>query len=126
MQIGKSWFLLLLVLTPLLMKSGMFVDYLARYSYYAEVLCENRDKPEMECNGKCALMKNLQEAEPDADSSKPLLPGFANLKEFPAEPATCDALRIPNATNHPALGSPKNSGERIQGYTRIPEHPPAV
>lgn len=35
------------------------VDYLVNYDYFSKVLCENKAKPELQCNGKCALMKQL-------------------------------------------------------------------
>jgi len=31
--------------------------------YIATELCENRDKPELQCNGKCYLSKKLKQAE---------------------------------------------------------------
>ena len=38
-------------------------QFLANQSFIAEELCENQDKPELECNGQCYLMKQLQKAE---------------------------------------------------------------
>lgn len=38
------------------------VDYLVNYDYIAKVLCENKTKPELKCNGKCHLMKQLAKA----------------------------------------------------------------
>lgn len=35
------------------------VDYVVNYNYIVNVLCENKDKPEMHCNGKCHLTKEL-------------------------------------------------------------------
>ncbi|WP_233260724.1 hypothetical protein [Pedobacter sp. HMWF019] len=32
-------------------------------NYIASALCENRDKPQLHCNGKCYLMKKLKQAE---------------------------------------------------------------
>lgn len=32
-------------------------------NYIASTLCENRDKPQLHCNGKCYLMKKLKQAE---------------------------------------------------------------
>lgn len=37
------------------------VEYAVNYDYIVEKLCENKDKPEMECNGKCYLTKQLAE-----------------------------------------------------------------
>ncbi|HEY1020407.1 MAG TPA: hypothetical protein VGE25_15490 [Sediminibacterium sp.] len=55
----------------LLVLLGLQSSYpLAVYSYYyankgfiASVLCENRDKPRLHCNGKCYLQKQLKKAE---------------------------------------------------------------
>lgn len=38
-------------------------NYVVNMDYIAEYLCENQDKPEMECNGKCHLKKELQKDE---------------------------------------------------------------
>ena len=35
------------------------VDYAINYEYISKVLCENKAKPELQCNGKCHLMKEL-------------------------------------------------------------------
>jgi len=41
------------------------------YEYISEVLCVNKDKPELHCNGKCYLMKSLAEAaKKEADQKK--------------------------------------------------------
>lgn len=38
------------------------LDYIVNYDYIAKELCENKAKPEMHCNGKCHLMKELAKA----------------------------------------------------------------
>lgn len=38
------------------------LDYIVNYDYIARELCENKAKPEMHCNGKCHLMKELAKA----------------------------------------------------------------
>jgi len=35
------------------------VDYVVNYDYIVNTLCENKDKPKMQCNGKCYLSKML-------------------------------------------------------------------
>ncbi len=50
--------ILALVLKPIL----PVVDYLVNYDYISTVLCENKAKPELKCNGKCHLMKELAKA----------------------------------------------------------------
>jgi hypothetical protein len=80
---AKALLFLLLTVTPLLLRFSIMTNYLVQYNYYAEVLCENQDKPEMECNGKCALMQELDKAE---DGNSDQAPSFPNLKtlEVPA------------------------------------------
>lgn len=45
------------------------VDYMINYDYFVNVLCENKAKPELKCNGKCQLMKNLAKV---AEEEKPI------------------------------------------------------
>jgi len=44
------------------------VEYAMNYQYISKVLCVNRDKPMLHCNGKCHLMKELAKA---AENEKP-------------------------------------------------------
>lgn len=44
------------------------LEYTIHYDYIAKELCENKAKPEMKCNGKCHLMKELAKA---SDSENP-------------------------------------------------------
>jgi len=37
-------------------------EYAFNYDYISKVLCVNKAKPEMKCNGKCHLMKELAKA----------------------------------------------------------------
>jgi hypothetical protein len=50
--------LIALILKPIL----PVVDYIVNYEYISKVLCENKAKPMMHCNGKCHLMKELAKA----------------------------------------------------------------
>ena len=47
------------------------VEYVVNYDYIVKVLCENKDKPEMHCNGKCHLTKELAK-EAGAENKNPL------------------------------------------------------
>jgi|LakMenEpi03Aug12_release.lakeMendotaPanAssembly.Ray.scaffolds.fasta_scaffold722501_1 hypothetical protein len=54
-------FLLAMVIFFSSMSRGVVVaDYLLNRDYIAKILCINRDKPEMKCNGKCHLAKQLK------------------------------------------------------------------
>jgi hypothetical protein len=41
------------------------IDYIVNYEYISTQLCENIEKPELKCNGKCHLMKELSKASED-------------------------------------------------------------
>ncbi len=45
------------------------LDYIINYDYIATELCENKAKPELHCNGKCHLAKELAKA---AEDEKPV------------------------------------------------------
>ncbi|MBE7629195.1 hypothetical protein F7647_05910 [Tenacibaculum piscium] len=42
-----------------------FVEYAINYDYISKVLCINKDKPELQCNGKCQLMKKIEQQQED-------------------------------------------------------------
>ncbi|MBE0391481.1 hypothetical protein [Flavobacterium sp. PL002] len=45
------------------------IDYAVNYEYISQVLCINKAKPELKCNGKCHLMKELAKASDDDKST---------------------------------------------------------
>jgi hypothetical protein len=52
-----------------------YLEYALNYDYIVNVLCVNKDKPEMQCNGKCHLKQALTEAsnqETDSKKEKPV------------------------------------------------------
>ena len=54
------YFFVFLYLVAMLRPIAPFVEYAINYDYISKVLCINKDKPEMNCNGKCQLMKELE------------------------------------------------------------------
>jgi hypothetical protein len=59
-----------------------FIEYEINKKYIAEVLCENKDKPMMHCNGKCYLKKQLKKAN-DIPENEPLSsPSVINIREL--------------------------------------------
>ena len=65
------------------------VDYAINYDYIVDNLCENRDKPEMHCNGKCYLTKQLaeetsgKEKSPFSNKSNSEIPQFIISEKLP-------------------------------------------
>lgn len=48
----------------------VFSSYFANKAYIAAVLCENKDKPQLGCEGKCYLKKQLSKTDaPESNSS---------------------------------------------------------
>lgn len=66
---GAQFFLGVMVLLMFAKPLLPVVDYFQNYDYIVNVLCENKEKPMMECNGKCYLSKLL--AEEADDESNP-------------------------------------------------------
>jgi hypothetical protein len=60
----KSFAIFFLCLYTLVLFKPLFpfIDYALNKDYIAKNLCENRNKPKMNCNGKCHLMKQLKKA----------------------------------------------------------------
>ena len=62
------------------------IEYYANYDYIATVLCENRDKPYLECNGKCYLQKQLNKVNENQNHNhKSTIPQI-DLEKYPVSP----------------------------------------
>jgi hypothetical protein len=55
--------LLFCFVIPIILKVGILSNYAVQYKYYVDVLCENKNKPELQCKGKCCLAKELNTVE---------------------------------------------------------------
>ncbi len=90
----KSIILAVLIFSVLIgsaVQSLTFVRYTLNKNYYSTVLCENRAKPRLQCEGKCKLAKELKSQE--EDSQKPLSP----IKEKQNSPQffeSCSTIEI--------------------------------
>jgi len=58
-----------------------FVDYAVNKEYITKNLCENRNKPKLNCNGKCHLMKQLKKAGADTPTDGNTTKGSSNQEE---------------------------------------------
>ena len=52
----------LLYLVALCRPLAPYVEYYSNRDFFAEVLCINKAKPELKCNGKCILMQKIKRA----------------------------------------------------------------
>ena len=57
------------------------IEYQTNKEYIASVLCENRNKPELACDGKCYLNKKIKESK-NHDSHEHSLPQI-DLSKYP-------------------------------------------
>ncbi|MFD2934254.1 hypothetical protein [Spirosoma flavum] len=55
-----TYILLFAVLLPSVSPWGIIAHYQLNKEYIARVLCENRNRPELHCDGKCYLARRLQ------------------------------------------------------------------
>ncbi len=76
-------FLTGLLLVRTLVVPLILMDFQLRQDYIAQYLCENRDRPDLHCNGSCYLAKKLKAAREseEKESSQRLL---SQLLEVPA------------------------------------------
>ncbi|WP_423146514.1 hypothetical protein [Rubrolithibacter danxiaensis] len=58
-----AFLLIFTVLTANFSKLFIYAGFELNQNYITSKLCENRDKPEMHCNGKCYLAKKIKQAE---------------------------------------------------------------
>lgn len=82
MKILKPIVSLILLAAFVLQVSGKLIviaDYAINKEYVAKMLCVNKNKPQMHCNGKCHMMKQLKAQ--DKKEQSPANP-FKELKDF--------------------------------------------
>ncbi len=56
-----------------------YVEYILNQDYIAEFLCINKDKPELECHGKCHLVKEINKQQ----KTDPLTSLSVSLENYP-------------------------------------------
>nr|WP_233098677.1 hypothetical protein [Aureibaculum flavum] len=59
------------------------IDYNLNYDYIAKVLCINKDEPELKCNGKCHLAKEIKKTLPSDNQDKPSGLPVIDFDKFP-------------------------------------------
>lgn len=63
MKIAISILLLVLLSFQVMFKTFLVIDYRINKAYIAANLCENKAKPQMQCEGKCHLKKQITQSE---------------------------------------------------------------
>ncbi len=90
------------------------LDYALNYDYISNELCENKEKPELKCNGKCHLMKSLADATESENAKFPIEKKQHNSIEILfLEPISSFQFKLPIVT------SQKNNFFYTTNYSRI-------
>ena len=100
------------------------VEYAMNYEYISKVLCVNKAKPMMHCNGKCHLMKELAKA---SENEKPISSDKKNsVQEF--EVLFFQKMRNYSFSEHSFIFRPKLNYKYSNLYTFLSAnsvfHPP--
>jgi hypothetical protein len=117
--------LLVLIIGGLLLQSfstvGILIHYQLNKEFIAKNLCENRNKPQMHCNGKCHLAKQLKkaEAEESKNHSKRI-----NTQEFFSlfSSRSASVILVPDTKGTEMVFAYSN--HYSSAYTGSPFHPP--
>lgn len=85
MRHALIYLLLIATVLPTVSPWGTIAYYQINKDYIARVLCENRDKPDLHCDGKCYLAKKLKAQQDKQDKettdrvqNSPVLSLFCN------------------------------------------------
>lgn len=118
-----TYILFMFFIVPTAIKVGYMIDYTVQYDVYATELCENRDQPDLKCNGKCQLMKNIESVDANNDLP-PETPNISFLEQHLISDNQNIHLTMNNLQMDKQVVSPfwKNHYEFI--YLSEIEHPP--
>ncbi len=118
--------ILLLALFMLVKPSFPIIDYVVNYEYISKELCENKAKPELQCNGKCHLMKELAKA---SEAEKPLSSNKKDNSKHEIEVVFYQDIEQPLVTliQFPTNSSVRNNYSNQYAYLNSCTifHPPA-
>lgn len=74
-------FIFILFSRPLL----PIIEYWTNYNYISKVICINKNKPELNCNGTCYLVKKIIQNntdDPSSEANKKLNPTLKSIDDF--------------------------------------------
>lgn len=101
------------------------LDYIVNYEYIVTELCENKEKPELKCNGKCHLAKELAKA---SESEKPISSNKKNTLHQEIEILFCTKIEGLNFAVNRVFSEKEKITFYQNGYTSVTSysifHPP--
>ena len=101
------------------------VDYVINYEYISKVLCENKDKPKLNCNGKCHLAKQFAKQDKQEKSTSETQKFKVETLEITAQIPTTIAFIYPiksvESANYYAFSEARSDAHLMEIF-----HPPTV
>jgi len=82
MKYVGPWIFLILYVIALARPLAPLFEYQVNRDFFAEVLCINKSKPELNCNGNCALTKKLQQSH-ENETQPVSATGSIKLDDYP-------------------------------------------
>lgn len=124
MKTWLSYVLVLVVLLPLGSKLAIITHFSLRRSEISRTLCENKDRPAMDCNGSCQLRKRLQPVRDVVRQGLPQDTGtelvIAELVYLGSDVSTLLAAGAALVQHH----SPVRTVQTANGHPLGPDQPP--
>jgi len=116
--------LLVLYLVALIRPISPFIEYLINREYIANVLCVNKNNPEIKCNGKCYLNKQLKKANEAEQSGNQAVPPKIEMEKYPV--SSIDDYNFFNKVTDPSKGIlfPYHSCSIKEHFSDVPTPPP--
>lgn len=74
--------------------------YYVNKDYIAAVLCENKDKPQVQCKGKCFLKKRLKKVEEQERNHQPSVKGMELLVFLGTNPFAVQQPTVRETSRH--------------------------
>lgn len=104
----RAFLFALLILGTGLRTPAFYLYYALAQEDFIERLCENKDRPELKCNGKCALSKMLAEQQGEERTPLPDIPWSQLVFIFSYEELFCEELQTIRAfvERHPLYYPP--------------------
>lgn len=103
---------------------GVIAWYEINKDYIAAELCENKDKPQLECNGKCYLKKQIDKVEDNGSADNKNLPTKNKKTELPEYVLTTPSLCAFYAAKDATTFHDKYITPRGTQYITSVFHPP--
>jgi hypothetical protein len=101
-------------------KLFVIIDFRVNRNYIAKTLCENRNKPQMHCNGQCVFMKKLKQEEKKDEEN----PNRRADNQFEAIAENFEPFHLKSIDFISLVRNVKPSDRIISPFDYPPFHPP--